>query len=338
VGQVANSSGLAAREINGQTVYGTVGTDGSFLSQNGTIYVSPSGQVETGITDPATNNFLPNGVVRQIDGKTVYGTVLPNGDFLSENGTILQLPDGSVEHGKVQSDGTFLAETTINGQTVWGNYGSDGSFLSQDGIIYVSPTGQVERGITTPGGNFLPSGTTYTLPSGTVLYGYTDAGGFYTYDGSTIVLNNGTVVSGSLNKMTGIFTGTGGNDYFIGSNGIAPVTRQADGSFLEASGAVIMTAQSWSTDLAAFSDAIQVIENKIQSISDSYSSIQTQYLIIQDVWSSPAGQSFTDITSSIDSAMNQLNHVLGSISQAMQTSYGNYLQAEQATINNLTGS
>jgi WXG100 family type VII secretion target len=329
---------LAKMTVNGQEVWGNYGSDGSFLSQSGTIYVSPSGQVETGITDPGTGEFLPNGVVRQIDGQTVYGTVGPNGDFVSEDGSILQKPDGFVEHGKIDSDGDFLAEMTVNGQEVWGSYGSDGSFLSQSGTIYVSPSGQVETGITAPDGNFLPGGTTYTTSSGTVLYGYKDAGSFYTYDGSTIVLDNSTVVTGSLNQSTGIFTGNNGDDYFVGQNGIVKVTPQPDGSFLESNGTVIMTAQSWAIDLAQFSDAMQAVGTNTTSISDAYESIRTQYSVIETVWSSPAGTSFADITSTIDNAMSQLNSVLESIGQAMHTSYNNYLQTEQANTNNFTGS
>src|ERR1700722_16131624 len=104
--------------------------------------------------------------------------MLSNGDFVSEDGTLLQQPGGFIEHGKIEN-GSFLAETTVNGQTVWGNYGSDGSFLSQDGTIYVTASGQAQTGVTTPGGDFLPGGTTHTLASGTVLYGYADGGTFY---------------------------------------------------------------------------------------------------------------------------------------------------------------
>jgi uncharacterized protein YukE len=333
---MASSQDLVARQINGQTVYGTVGSDGSFLSQDGTIYESPSGQVETGITDPATNEFIPNGVERTIDGHTVYGTVLSNGDFVSEDGTLLQQPDGFVEHGKIEN-GTFLAETTVNGQVVWGNYGSDGSFLSQDGTIYVSPSGQVETGVTTPGGSFLPGGMTYTLANSAVLYGFMIAGTFVSYDGSTVVLNNGTVVTGTLNQSTGIFTGNNGHDYFIGQNSVVPVTPQPDGSYVEPDGSVIMTPQSWSVDLSQFSDAMQTVMNNTQSISDAYESIQSQYTIIEEIWTSPAGTSFADITSTIDSAMNQLGNVLNSIYSAMQSSYTNYQTEEQANAKNFTG-
>lgn len=329
---------LAETTVNGHEVWGNYGTDGSFLSQDGTTYVSPSGQVETGITDPGTGEFLPDGVVRQIDGHAVYGTVGSTGDFISEDGTLLQLPNGFVEHGKIEPGGTFLAETTVNGQEVWGNYGSDGSFLSQDGTIYVSPGGQVQNGVTTPDGTFLSGGSTYTTASGTVLYGYSDAGSFYDYTGTEIVLSNGTVVSGTLDTSTGIFTGSNGNDYFIGQNGITPVTPQPDGSFLGADGSVIMTAHSWAVDLTQFSDAMQAVATNTSSISDSYESIQMQYPMIEEAWSSPAGTTFADTTSSIDSAMSQLNSVLQSIQQAMQSSYNNYYQTEQDNVKNMTGS
>ena len=335
--QVASGQDLVARDISGQAVYGTVGPDGSFLSQGGTIYVSPSGQVETGITDPTTDTFIPNGVVRTIDGRTVYGAVLSNGDFISEDGTLLQQPDGFVEHGKIQ-DGTFLAETTVNGQVVWGNYGTDGSFLSQGGTIYVSPSGQVETGVTTPSGSFLAGGTTHALAGGAVVYGYMIAGTFVDYDGSKIVLNNGTVVAGTLNHSTGVFTGNNGQDYFVGQSGVIPVRPQSDGSYVEPDGSVIMTPHSWSVDLSLFSDAMQTVMNNTQSISDAYASIQAQYGAIESLWTSPAGTSFADITSVIDSAMSRLYTVLDSVYTAMQSSYTTYQTEEQTNAKNFTGS
>jgi uncharacterized protein YukE len=335
----ADGSFLAETTVNGQQVWGNYGSDGSFVSQDGTIYVSPTGAVETGITDPSTNEFLPNGQVRQIGGQSVYGSVDPStGDFISEDGTTLQLPSGFTEHGET-ANGTFLAELIVNGQPVTGNYGSDGSFLSEDGTTYVSPTGAVQTGITDPvTGEFIPGGSTHTLPDGTVLYGYTDNGSFYTYDGTEIVLSNGTAVSGTLDTGTGIFTGGNGADYFVGQSGIVAVTPQSDGSYIQPNGDVIMTAQSWSVDLAAFTDAMQVVSTNTQSISDAYESIQMQYTVAETVWSSPAAQSFTDLTTTINSAMSQLNSVLGSIYAAMQSSYDNYHQTEQGNTNNLTGS
>src|SRR5260370_975688 len=103
-----NSGGLASDVVDGKTLWGSYGKDGSFLSQDGTTYVTPQGQVQHGITDPATGTFLQNGEVRTIDGHQVYGSV-QNGTFYSEDGKILVTPNGFVEHGKTLPDGTFLA-------------------------------------------------------------------------------------------------------------------------------------------------------------------------------------------------------------------------------------
>src|SRR5260370_39821073 len=69
-----NSGGLASDVVDGKTLWGSYGKDGSFLSQDGTTYVTPQGQVQHGITDPATGTFLQNGEVRTIDGHQVYGS------------------------------------------------------------------------------------------------------------------------------------------------------------------------------------------------------------------------------------------------------------------------
>jgi len=45
-----NSARLAAGVVNGKTLYGTYGAGGSLLSQDGSTYVTPSGQVEHEIT------------------------------------------------------------------------------------------------------------------------------------------------------------------------------------------------------------------------------------------------------------------------------------------------
>ena len=330
----ANGNFTAYATVNGQQVWGNYGTDGSFMSTDGTVYIPAGKAAEYGITDPGTGNFLPGGTTRVINGQTVYGTVLQGGDFISEDGTMLQMPNGFVEHGSVNASGDFIAEMTINGQQVQGNYASDGSFMSTTGTIYVPPGGAPEYGVTDPATNsFLPGGTTYTLSGGTVLYGYKEPdGSFWSYNGSEIVLSNGQAVSGSLQKGDGIFTGSNGNDYFVGQNGIVQVTPNKDGSFTMPNGSVVMTPASWKTDLSAFQDAQNQIGTYISNISDDYDNIQTQYSMIESFWTSPAGTSFTEATTAVDYAMQQLNTVLSSITSAMQASYNNYYASEQQAI------
>ena len=334
-----DSSGnfLAYTVIDGQQVKGNFSSDGSsFMSSDGTIYVD-KGVVERGITDPTTGNFLPNGTTRVIADQTVYGMLTNNGSFISEDGTILQLPSGFVEHGTTDAAGDFTAELTVDGKQVSGNYDDKGNFMSTDGTVYVPAGGAPELGVTDPTtNNFLPGGTTYVLPGGTTLYGYKEPdGSFWSYDGSTIVLSNGTAVTGSLTKGDGIFAGSNGLDYFVGQNGIQQVTPNQDGSFtiIGGSGGVIMTPASWKTDLAAFQTAMTQVGTDISNISDAYDTIQTQYAMVESYWSSPAGTSFQEATTAVDYAMGQLNLVLDSISSALQASYSNYEAAEQQTIN-----
>jgi uncharacterized protein YukE len=286
-----------------------------------------------------TQQTIPNGEVRTIAGQSVYGSVVSGGDFISADGTLLQLPGGFTEHGKSLPDGTFLAEKTVGGQQLWGNYGDDGSFLSQDGTAYVAAGSNTpETGITTPDGTFLPGGSTRTLPNGTVLYGFDDNGTFYTANGNTLVFPDGTTVNGTYDQNTGIFLGNNGSDFFIGQNGVVPVTPQPDGSFKEPDGSVIMTAKSWSIDLPAFQDAIGVVKSQTDQISTSYQQIQSWYSTLALAWVSPAGTSFENFEKTINSAMTQLNSALETVIQAMHSSYNNYVQAEQAATANLSGS
>ena len=321
--------------VDGQQVSGNYDDNGDFQSSDGTIYIPAGAAPEHGITDPTTGYFLEGGSMRVIDGQNVYGTVDGSGDFLSADGTILQLPGGFVEHG-VTVGNSFIAEVTVNGQVVKGNYDANGDFQSLDGTVYIPAGAAPEIGVTDPKTNtFLPGATTYTLPDGTVLYGYKEPdGSFWSYDGSEIVMSNGTAVAGSLQKGDGVFTGNNGSFYFVGQNGITQITQNpdGDGSYVMPDGSVVMTPQSWRTDLADFQTAQSQIATYIANISSDYDTIQLQYSMIESYWTSPAGTSFQEATSAVDLTMQQLNTVLDSISSAMQASYDNYYSSEQQAI------
>ncbi len=329
-----NSGGLASDVVDGKTLWGSYGKDGSFLSQDGTTYVTPQGQVQHGITDPATGTFLQNGEVRTIDGHQVYGSV-QNGTFYSEDGKILVTPNGFVEHGKTLPDGTFLASDVVDGKTLWGSYGKDGSFLSQDGTTYVTPQGQVQHGITDPNGNFLEGGTTKKLPNGTVLYGYMDGKDFFSSDGTTIVLSNGTVLHGHLDQGTGIFTADDGSFFFLGKNGIVPAKPEPDGSYLLGDGSTVMTPKAWSVDLPALHDAIYSVSFQRDSIESGVRSIRFTFKNIEDHWRSPAGDSFVVVTTNFNSVIDNLMAVLDEAIGRMRSSYQNYLSTEGANAKNL---
>ncbi len=323
--------------IGNQTVPGHLMQDGSFLSQDGTTMVTPAGVVQH-LAIPATG-FLQNGAVQTIPGLgEVYGTVNPkDGSFISADGTILQLKDGFVEHGKTLPDNTFLAShVTPDGQTLWGNYGTDHSFLSQDGRMYVTPAGVVQHGITDPAGNFLQNGTTKTLPNGTVLYGYMDGNAFISEDNSTIALQNGTAVTGTLDKNTGIFTAGNGSYYFVGQNGIEPAKPESDGSFQLPDGSIVMTPKAWSADLPALQEAIDYVQKHGDLIASAISGIVAQFDTIDAAWHSPAGTTFWDTGYQAMDAMMNLDTMLVDIIQRMKTSYQNYLQTEETNTKNVS--
>jgi hypothetical protein len=132
---------LTQRTVNGQPMWGQDSKDGWF-SQDGTVFDpnsnGPGGQVagvpEFGITDPG-GQFLENGAVRWFNGQQVYGTVLSDGSFLTEDNTELQQPDGTWQKAMVTSDGTILTQQIVNGQPMWGQDSKDGWF-SQDGTVF----------------------------------------------------------------------------------------------------------------------------------------------------------------------------------------------------------
>ncbi|MFI0895576.1 hypothetical protein ACH4SE_03850, partial [Streptomyces sp. NPDC020983] len=104
--------------VDGHQVSGTRQPDGSFFSDDGTVYVDAKGKVEHGLTAP-DGTFLPHGATHVIDGHTVWGTVGDDGSFLSEDRTVLVTASGHVEHGKIVGD-RFLVERTVDGKVLWG--------------------------------------------------------------------------------------------------------------------------------------------------------------------------------------------------------------------------
>jgi hypothetical protein len=324
---------LAYVTLNGQTVWGNYADDDSFYSSDGTIHIKTDGTVEYGITDPVTKNFLPGGVIRTVDSQSVYGTINNDGSFISEDGTLLVLPDGFVEHGKIQSDNTFLAYLMINGQQVWGNFGTDHSFLSQDGHTYVKPDGTIEYGVTDPSnGTFLNGGVAYTLPDNTVAYGFMDNGSFYSYKGDLIVVN-GQVITGSTDTGDSIFAGNNGDFYFISDNGIIPVTPLPDGSYELPDGSRVMTPTSWKVDLKQFQEAMLTVAGNIQAISTTYNGqIASLFNSVEADWKSPAGQTFGETVPLVDAAMKNLLEILTGVLLIMEVNYANYIQAEETNI------
>jgi uncharacterized protein YukE len=187
------------RTVDGHQVSGTIQADGSFLSDDGTIFVDKAGRVEHGkVVD---GRFL---VEKTVDGRTLWGGETEDGGFISQDGTTYVDPSGKVEHGLTAPDGRFLpdgASRVIDGVTVWGILAEDGSFLSEDGTTYVTADGKVEHG-KVEDGHFLVE----RIVDGRTLWGsQTEDGGFLSQDGTIYVDPTGKVEKGLVDPATNSF-------------------------------------------------------------------------------------------------------------------------------------
>jgi hypothetical protein len=274
-----------------------------------------------------------------VDGQTVDGTYGPDGTFYSEDGTIVVLPDGTIEHGVTDPDTDVFLENgevlTINGVQVYGSV-QDGTFYSEDGTIVVLPDGTIEHGVTDPAtGVFLENGEVRTI-NGVQVYGTVQDGTFISEDGTIIVLPDGTVLTGTLDPNTGIFTASNGADYFLGENGVVPATPESDGSYELPDGSVVMTPQAWSVDLPQLADAITQVSTQRDLIRDTYqNSIVTTFNTIEEEWQSPASATFTLARFNFDVVAVNLLEVLDDAISRMQVAYQNYLSTETTNTGNL---
>jgi WXG100 family type VII secretion target len=76
------------------------------------------------------------------------------------------------------------------------------------------------------------------------------------------------------------------------------------------------------------------VKGKASSVSDRISTISTQYSTIEELWSTPAGQSFSDVATKVNNAMAQLQTLLGDTTDRMQMTHDNYQQAEDKNAKN----
>jgi WXG100 family type VII secretion target len=265
----------------------------------------------------------------------VSGHATADGGFLSDDGTVYVDSNGGVEHGRTTAGGVFETPRVVDGQTLWGTSTTGGGWISEDRKTYVDSSGTVEHGITAPDGTFVPNGTTRTLPDGTTLYGNDVGGSFYSYDGSTIVLGDGTVVHGHLDQGTGIFTADNGATYGVTGDGIFSGTVQPDdGSLLLGNGQTLMTPAAWAVDLAKMADAIATVKTKAGSIDDHISTITGEYANVGYRWSSPAGQTFSDVTTKATAAMKDMQNMLSDMISRMQLTHDNYETTENVNTQN----
>ncbi|NED79493.1 hypothetical protein G3I76_05215 [Streptomyces sp. SID11233] len=104
------------------------------MSEDGTTYVDPSGSVEHGITSP-DGYFLPNGEIRTIDGRQVYGRHLTDGSFISQNNTIIVLAGGAVVRGTYDGSTGIFTGQNGNGYFVGEDGVKSGHFRKDDGAL-----------------------------------------------------------------------------------------------------------------------------------------------------------------------------------------------------------
>ncbi|MEV5753964.1 WXG100 family type VII secretion target [Actinoallomurus sp. NPDC052308] len=329
------------RTVDGQVLYGTDTTDGGWISDDGKIALDKDGVVQHGLTDPGTKQFLPNGEVRTVDGRQVYGSV-QDGVFYSEDGSLAVRSDGTVEHGHVDDRGQFHSQRTVDGQVLYGTDTTDGGWISDDGKIALDKDGNVEHGISTPDGQFVAGGTTHTLPDGTTLYGLQMGGDFYSADGSTIALSDGTVLHGSTDTSTGIFTPNNGDGvYVVSDDGIVHGNYDPkDGSIALSDGSRYMTPQAWRVDLPELLNAIATIKREKDNISTTLDLIDSKIRPekLSAFWRGPAKNTFDPVRDWYKDASSDLMDILDEMIDRMQKSYDNYYQAESQNLQNMTPS
>ncbi|WP_031517968.1 WXG100 family type VII secretion target [Streptomyces sp. NRRL F-5123] len=335
-GKIVGDRFLVEQTVDGKVLWGDETENGGFISQDGTIYIDPKGKVLHGLKAP-DGTFLPNGTSRVIDGHTVWGSVGDDGSFLSEDGTILVTASDHVEHGKIVGD-RFLVQRTVDGKELWGSETDDGGFISQDGTIYVDAKGNVQKGITDPvSGSFIPGGIAYKMPDGSTAYGAMIGDTFFVANGTTMVLHDGTVLHGTTDWTNGIFTTGSGDSYFLGEDGVTHGSfRDVDGAFVLDGGKVVMTAKSWTVDLAQMADAITFVKSQYDLIDTYRDTISSEISKVESAWKSPAAATFTDTADNVKSALDNLYWLVGGVVDQLQQTHDNYLQAEQAANKNLS--
>ncbi|MCO5974924.1 hypothetical protein, partial [Actinoallomurus soli] len=231
---------------------GTVQPDGSFVSDDGTVYVPAGGRPEHGISTP-DGHFIPGGTTHVMpDGTTAYGMMAGN-VFLSVDQKTIELGDGSVLHGNldvntgvfttdsgnaylVTADGvvSVVAHVMPDGSTAYGQM-IGGDFYSADGSTVALANGDVLHGgspqngvfVTDAGAVYLTTdsglvpGASHVMPDGSTAYGQMIGGDFYSADGSTVALANGDVLHGG-SPQNGVFVTDAGAVYLTTDSGLVP--------------------------------------------------------------------------------------------------------------------
>lgn len=91
---------------------------------------------------------------------------------------------------------------------------------------------------------------------------------------------------------------------------------------------VIIGSAEFKVDLAAMSDAIGVVSSKSSSIRTDLTSLQTLLTQLQSDWQSPAGLTYSDLSTSLNTAATSMETVLDGIVSRLGTTYENYVAME----------
>ncbi len=97
-----------------------------------------------------------------------------------------------------------------------------------------------------------------------------------------------------------------------------------------------ITMAQFKVDLADLHDAIGTVQKAATAIDADCQTIVAQYAAIEAAWVSPAGTSFTEMSSILSNTMDMLVDLLADTVQRMQQSYDNYVEVEQANTQNVS--
>jgi WXG100 family type VII secretion target len=93
----------------------------------------------------------------------------------------------------------------------------------------------------------------------------------------------------------------------------------------------------FAVDLAALAHAIDQVSGERDTMHGEIHSLRSTFGNVEDHWKSPAGSTFVGLTTTFNSATDNLMAVLEEAINRMRTAYHNYAATEATNTNNLKG-
>jgi WXG100 family type VII secretion target len=90
-------------------------------------------------------------------------------------------------------------------------------------------------------------------------------------------------------------------------------------------------------DLHQMEDSITTISTELDTIEADVASLNQTFTLIESVWQSPAGTSFTDLQQPFSASLQDLINLLTDILARLKQSYENYSNAEAQNVKLLQG-